>query len=188
MPKVERQRQRLRFSAGHAPNPSATPHRPVPTSLHSTTDNQPNRSTDPKTKPVHTDDRAHCSDARITVRQPPYAGAHHGRQGGTTTAPRNTPRASRSCPLKHIAKISRRGPHSKNPITTTAHTHSPHLKTSTPAKLIAPDQAAHLQSIRASDSFAQGESRGNWGWPGHRHPKTTTPQTVPGDTEAHTSP
>ena len=42
--------------------------------------------------------------------------------------------------------------------------------------------------MRASHSSAQGGSRSNRGWPGHRHPKTATPQTVPKDTEAQTAP
>ena len=81
MSKLARPPQQLRFSASNAPNPSATPHRRVPTSSNSTIDNRPNRSTDPGAKPVHTDNRAHCSGARTTVRQPPYAGTHHSQQG-----------------------------------------------------------------------------------------------------------
>ena len=77
------------------------PHRRGPASSRSTTENQPNRSTYPEAKLMHNNDRAHCPDARTTVRQPPYAGTHHGRQGPGRhhRGPRNTARASRSYTL-----------------------------------------------------------------------------------------
>ena len=68
------------------------------------------------------------------------------------------------------------------------HTHSTHPKTPMQANLTPSGQAAHLRSTRTSYSFAQGGSRSNRGWPGQRHPKTATQQTVPGDTKAQTAP
>ena len=43
-------------------------------------------------------------------------------------------------------------------------------------------------AVHTSDVFVQGGFRSNRGWPGHRHPKTAIPQTVPGDTEVQTAP
>ena len=157
MPKVERPSQELRFSAVHAPNPSACLHRRVPTSSQSTTDNGPNRSTGPGAQPVHADDRAHCSDARTTVRQPPDAGTRHGRQGPGRhhrSPPQRTARIRLRKPLTHRPTPSRRGPHSVQPIITATHAQSPHPKTPTQANLTPPSQAAHLQSIRTPYSFA----------------------------------
>ena len=157
------------------------PHRRIAASSHSTTDNQPNRSTYPETRPVDTDDRAHYPDARITMRQPPYAGTHRGQQGPRAAPPpppQHKARITLICPLPHRPTPPQRGLHSANPSTTTTHTHSPHPKTATQANLTPPGQAVHLQSMRPSYSFAQGGSRSNRGWPGHRHPKTATPQTV----------
>ena len=77
---------------------SQHPRKRVTTAAHCTTNNQPNRSTHPETEPGHADDRAPCRDPQITVRQPPYAGTHHGQQGPGRhhRGPSNTARASRS--------------------------------------------------------------------------------------------
>ena len=147
MPKVERPFQQLRFSAGHAPNPSATPDRRIPTSSHSTTDNRANRSTDPGAKPMHTADRAPYSDARTTMRQPPDARTHHDRQGPGQhrhSPPQHNARLTLIYPLTRRPTPSQRGPHSANAITTATHTHSPHPKTSTQAKLSPPGPSGAL--------------------------------------------
>ena len=48
---------------------------------------------------------------------------------------------------------------------------------------------AQLRSTHASYSFSQGGSRSNRGWPGRRHPETTTPRTSNrGQTETQTAP
>ena len=191
MPKVERPVNSYGFPRAMGPTPQQTPQRRVPTSSHIPTDNRPNRSTDPGAKLAHAADRAHCSDARTTVRQPPNAGTHRGQQGpgrNRHSPPQRTARIKLIYPLTHRPTPSRPGPHSANPITTTTQAHSPHPKASTSAKLTPPGQAAHLQSIRTPYSLAQGGSRGDRRWPGHRHPKTATSRTVPGDTEAQTPP
>ena len=113
------------FQRAMHPTPQQ-PHRRVPTSPHSTTDDRPNRSTDPGAKLAHTNDRAHCSDARTTVRQAPYAGTYHGRQGPGRhhhSPPQRTARITLIYPLTHRPTPSRRGHHSVNPITT--HTRTP---------------------------------------------------------------
>ena len=76
-------------------------HRRVTAASHCTTDNQPNTSTYPETKPGHADDRARCPDARTTVRRSLYAGTRHGRHGPGLhhRGPSNTARASRSYTL-----------------------------------------------------------------------------------------
>ena len=151
------------------------PHRRIPTSPHSTTSNRPSRTTYPETKAVHTDDRSHCPDARATMRQPPYAGTHHRQQD---------PGLHPLCIAqpRHNAAFTPRIP------SLLQRTHSPHPDAPAQANLTPPGQAAHLQSMRPSCSFAQGGSRSNRGWPGHRHPKTGTPETVPRDAEAQTAP
>ena len=170
---------------------SQHPHKLVSTASHCTTDKQPNRSTYPETTPGDADDRALCRDAQTTVGQSPYAGTHHGQQVPGRYhrgLPEHNARIALTRPLTHRPTLSRRGPHSANPSTTTTHTHFPRPKTPMQASLTPPGQAAHSQPIRPSYSFAQGGSQGNRGWPGHRHPKTTTQEAVPGDTEAQTPP
>ena len=178
--------QQLRLSTGHASNLSATPHRRVTAASHCTTASQPNRSTYPEIKPEHTDDRARCPDAQTTHRAMTTLRRSTPRSAGPRAAPpRPTQRSARVAPvypLTHRRTPSGRGPHSTNPITTTIHMHSPHPKTPTQANLTPPRQAAHLQSMRTSYSFAQGGSRDNRGWPGHRHPETATPQAIPRNT------
>ena len=146
----------------------------------------------------HTGNQTRARRRQITVPRRPDHRA-------VTTLLRNTPRSTRpraapprpqqhsarvtlTCPLPHHPTPSRRGPHSTNPITTVTHTHSPRPKTPMQANLTPPGQAAHLQPIRPSYSLAQGGSRGDRCWPGHRHAKTATAQAAPGDTEAQTSP
>ena len=168
---------------------SQHPQRRVPTSSRSTTGNHPNGSTYPETKPVHTDDST-------LPRRPGHR--------ATTTLRRNTPGSTgpRAAPTRPPATHRAHHAHipsnaSPNSVTTWlsfheshlpphADTHSPHSKVPTQAKLTTPDQAVHLQYVRTSYSFAQGGSRGNRGWPGHRHSKATTPQAVPTDTEGQT--
>ena len=111
--------------------------------------------------------------------------------GPRAAPPRPTQHSARVAPiypLAHRPTPSRRGPHPTNPITTTTHTHSPHPKTSTSANLTPPGQAAHLQPIRPSYSFAQGGSRDNRGWPGYWHSETATPQATPRASGTQTPP
>ena len=82
------------FLRAMRPTPQQPPHRRVPTPSHSTTDNRPNRSTYPEAKPVHIADRAHCSDVRTTVRQPPDAGTP--RSTGPRAAPPQPPATHRA--------------------------------------------------------------------------------------------
>ena len=165
-------------------------HKRVATASHCTTDKQPNRSTYPEAKPDHADDRAVCPDSQTTVRQLPYLGTHRGQPGPGRRhrGPSSTARIILTCPLTHRSTLSRRGPHSANPTTSTTHTHSPRPKTPMQTNLTPPGQAAQLPSMRTSYSFAQCASRGERGWPGYRHPKTATPQAAPRDTEAQTPP
>ena len=181
MPKVERPRQQLRFSTDHVPNLSAPP-TGGSQQLHTApwTTNQTDRYTrkpnpgtpttehaDPAPGPPHGD---HPTQEHVTIHRVPGA------------------RVALIYPLTHHQTPSRRGFHPANPITATMHTHSPHPRTSTPASLTPPGQAVHLQPIRPPYSSAQAGSRGNRGWPGHRHSKTATPQAVPRDAEAQTPP
>ena len=77
---------------------SQHPHKRVATASHRTTDNQPNSSAYPETKPGHASGRVPCPDAQTTVREPPYAGTHHGQQGPGRPhrGPSNTAHASHS--------------------------------------------------------------------------------------------
>ena len=166
------------------------PHRRIPASSQSTKDNQPNRSAYRETKFVHTDDRAHCPDARTTMRQPPYAGTHHGNRA--TGCPTSAPATHRA---HHDHRPSNTSPNSaitRPSLRESQHYHYTHALSSpedpNASKLTPRGQAARLHSMRPSYSFAPGGSRSNRGWPGHWHPKTATPQTVPKDTEAKKAP
>ena len=158
---------------------SQHPHKLVATASHRTTNNQPNRSAYPGTKPGHADDRAHCPDAQTTVRRPPYAGTHHGRQGPGQhhRGPRNTACASRSYTLQRIAQLRHDEALTPRIPSLPPHTRTPRARRLRCEQTTPPGQA-HLQPIRHSYSFAQGGSRGNRGWPGHRHPETATPHTA----------
>ena len=152
MPKVGRPINRYDFpQAMH--QTSQHPRRRVTPASHCTTDNQPNRSTYPKTKPGLADGMAQCPDATdhraaTTLR----------RNAPRSTRPRAAPprpqqhnaRITLTCPVTHRPTPSRRGPHSTNPITTTTHTHSLHPKTPMQANVTLSGQAAHLQPIRSS--------------------------------------
>ena len=153
---------------------SQHPHRRVTIASHNTMDNQPNRPTYPETTPVHTDDRANspspgppCDDhpakEHTTVNRAP---------GCATSAPA-TPRAH------HAHRPSNASPNSVTTLTPLRKSHHHHTRA-----LPSPEDPNASEPY----SFAQGGSRGNRGWPGHRHPKTATPRAVPRDTEAQTPP
>ena len=158
MLKAERRRPQLRFLRAKRATPQQPPDKGVKTSSHGTTDSRPNRLTDPGAKLVHAGDRAHRCDARTSVRQSPEAGTHQDRQGPGRhhhSFPQRTACMTLIYPLTHHAAPSRCGAHCVNPVTTSTRTHSPHPKISTPAQLARRSQAAHLQSVRTSNSFAQ---------------------------------
>ena len=164
--------------AGHS---SLTPHHGQPTKRIDIPESQTRAHLRLNTLPRRPDHRAATTLRRNTPRS----------TGPRAAPPQPTQYSARVAPLyplTHLPPPSRRGPYPTNPITTTTHTHSPHPKNSTPAKLAPPGQAAHLQPIRPSYSFAQGGSRDNRGWPGHRHPETATPQALPRDTGTQTPP
>ena len=121
----------------------------------------------------------HATQEHTTVNRAP---------GCATSTPRDTTRAPRSYTLHCISQLCHSAALTPKIPSLPLHAHTlpspenPNANNSTP-----PGQAAHLQSMRSSCSFAQGGARSNRRWQGHRHPETATPQTVPKDTEAQTA-